>query len=110
MKHLLCNQYETAGIEMEVRTFWCLWFGEKIKQNLLRGSALLSVCMETVGVEPTSRNIDYLSVYERSLHIYGFTHLLACGRAFLELVCSSLLTFSDGNASVAYLDVLFTDT
>lgn len=94
---------------MEVRTFWCLLY-EKNKAEPVKGSALFALCMETVGVEPTSRNIDYLSVYERSLHTYVFTHLLACGRAFRELVCLSLLTFSDRNASVAYLDVLFTDT
>lgn len=76
----------------------------------LDNTAVPLLCMETVGVEPTSRNIDYLSVYERSLHISCFTRLHACGRAFRELVCQSLLTFSDGNASVAYLDVLFTDT
>lgn len=35
----------------------------------LDNTAVSALCMETVGVEPTSRDTDYLSVYERSLHI-----------------------------------------
>lgn len=40
------------------------------KPLFIMGFGTFLIHMETVGVEPTSRDIDYLSVYERSQHIW----------------------------------------